>query len=347
MTNATPAPAGLEDLLDLGHGDGIDMRPTLLRVLTDLYLQRPTHTPEDEGYYTELALRLIDAVEMPERAALAARLAAFPSAPRLVLMRLARDDIEVAAPILTHAHRLTAADLDAVATACGRAHADMIAARPVATAPAAQSATTAAPDAPDAPPEAVELTELFYAAGALERRLILTNLDYAMVEPSQPAFAMQRTDIWRLESAALQHNTEAVVRELERVLGVSRAHARRIVNDELGEPIVVAAKAVELPSDVLQRMLLFMNPHVGQSVDRVYELAELHRDISVDAARRLVAIWREADAAENVRVRRGPAHEAESISWRTAAENARRALSKVSRRPELQQEARRRAGHVP
>jgi len=343
MTNATPAPAGLEDLLDLGHGDGIDMRPTLLRVLTDLYLQRPTHTPEDEGYYTELALRLIDAVEMPERAALAARLAAFPSAPRLVLMRLARDDIEVAAPILTHAHGLTAADLDAVATACSGAHANMIAARPVAAAPAVQSATTPAPNAPDA----AELTELFYAAGAHERRLILTNLDYAMVEPSQPAFAMQRTDIWRLESAALQHNTEAVVRELERVLGVSRAHARRIVNDELGEPIVVAAKAVELPSDVLQRMLLFMNPHVGQSVDRVYELAELHRDISVDAARRLVAIWREADAAENVRVRRGPAHEAESISWRTAAENARRALSKVSRRPELQQEARRRAGHVP
>jgi hypothetical protein len=168
-----------------------------------------------------------------------------------------------------------------------------------------------------------------------------------MVAPSQPAFAMQRTDIWRLESAALQHNGEAVVHELERVLGVSRAQARRIVNDELGEPIVVAAKAVELPSDVLQRMLLFMNPHVGQSVDRVYELAELHRDISVDAARRLVAIWREADAAENVRVRRGPDHEAESVSWRTAAENARRALSKVSRRPELQQDARRRSSHVP
>ena len=37
-------PAGLEDLLDPGGGD-VDPRATLLRVLTDLYMQRTTHTP--------------------------------------------------------------------------------------------------------------------------------------------------------------------------------------------------------------------------------------------------------------------------------------------------------------
>ena len=36
---------------------------------------------------------------------------------------------------------------------------------------------------------------------------------------------------------------------------------------------------MSLPADVLQRMLLFVNPRVGQSVDRVYELADaLRRD---------------------------------------------------------------------
>ena len=75
------------------------MRTTLLRVLTHLYLQRPTHPPEDEHYYTELALRLIDAADLSERAALAARLAPYPSAPQAVIARLARDVIEVAAPI--------------------------------------------------------------------------------------------------------------------------------------------------------------------------------------------------------------------------------------------------------
>src|SRR5262245_21328232 len=99
---ALAAFAGLEGLFDRAEGNGVDMCSTLLRVLTDRYLQRPIHTPEDEHYYTELALRLIDATEVSERAALAARLASYPSAPKPVLERLARDVIEVAGPILQH-----------------------------------------------------------------------------------------------------------------------------------------------------------------------------------------------------------------------------------------------------
>ncbi len=87
------------------------------------------------------------------------------------------------------------------------------------------------------------------------------------------------------------------MRELERALGISYRQSRRIVEDELGEPIVVAAKAMSLPADVLQRIVLFMNPRVGQSVDRVYELAALYSEISVEAARRLVAILRAAEPA--------------------------------------------------
>ncbi len=61
MPKPPPSFASVEGLLDLDRHEGIDMRPTLLRVLTDLYLQKRTHPPEDERYYTELALRLIDA----------------------------------------------------------------------------------------------------------------------------------------------------------------------------------------------------------------------------------------------------------------------------------------------
>src|SRR5207248_6641095 len=123
--------------------------------------------------------------------------------------------------------------------------------------------------------EAGELAELFYAAGSPERRLILINLDYSSLPPSRPSAAMQRFDIWRLESAVLQHHGETVLSELERALGVSRAQARRIIDDEQGEPIVVAAKAMGMPADVLQRVLLFANPRVGHSVDRVYELSQI------------------------------------------------------------------------
>src|SRR5262249_59864435 len=82
--------------------------------------------------------------------------------------------------------------------------------------------------------EACELSELFYAAKAPERRLILTNLDYAALIPSQPLPAMQRTDVWRLESAALEHNAETLFVKLGHMLAVSRAQARRTVNAALG-----------------------------------------------------------------------------------------------------------------
>src|SRR5271166_6464062 len=325
---------GLEDLVDVGSGSQIDMRPTLLRVLTDLYLQRPAHTPEDERYYTELALRLIEATDLAARAALAERLSAYPSAPHAVIERLARDKTEVAAPILEHSPCLTDSDLSSIATEHGGAHAEVIARRRCAVAPRPQ-----APMPQDRiAAEASELSELFYAAGAAERRLVLINLDYAPIAPLQPAAFLQRADTWRLEAAVLQHNTEAVVRELERTLGLSRAQARRVISDESGEPIIVAAKAMDLPADVVQRILLFMNPRIGQSVDRVYELSQLYGEISVNAARRLIAVWREADKD----ARPGVQHK--SVAWCTAAENARRALSEVSRRPMHSQDARLRGG---
>lgn len=330
---ALAAFAGLEGLFDLAaDGNGVDMYATLLRVLTDLYLQRPIHTPEDEHYYTELALRLIDATEVSERAALAARLASYPSAPQPVLERLARDVVEVAGPILERSPWLGSAEVKAPAAASGDAHGESIATSP-GGAPQAAQARAAVNVA-----EASELSELFYAAKAPERRLILINLDYGPLIPSQPLPDIQRTDVWRLESAALEHNAETLMRELERMLGISRAQARRIVNDELGEPIVVVAKAMDLPADALQGLLLFWSRWVGQPVDRICELADLYAKISTEAAYRLIAIWREDKRAENEPV------EHEGIAWRAAAENARQASCEASRRGDLQHDARLRSG---
>jgi hypothetical protein len=183
--------------------------------------------------------------------------------------------------------------------------------------------------------EAVELCELFFAAGGLERRLILLHLDYAATEPAALATRLQRHDVWRIETASLRHETDAVARDIQRTLGVSSRQARRIVEDERGEPVVVAAKAMELPGDVVQRMLLFLNSEVGQSVDRVYELSSLYREISVDAARRLVALWRAAEPAES-----RPALQ-ETPTWNRAAASGRRAPAEISRAPAQAPERRR------
>jgi hypothetical protein len=219
---------------------------------------------------------------------------------------------------------LDEADLAALAVELGGQHAEIIEQRRSALVPPAQVQSSPAHEGGT---EAAELSELFYAAGAAERRLILLSLDYAPIPAIPPSAFVQRSDTWRLEAAALRHNTEVLVRELLRILGISRAQARRVLWDDSGEPMLAAAKAMDLPADVLQRMLLFMNPRVGQSVDRIYELTKLYHETTVAAARRLVAILREADKDEVFRVH----HQA--VGWRAAAENARRALSELSRRP--------------
>ena len=384
-----PNLAGFEGLIDLDRR-GVDIRPTLLRVLTDQYLHRRIHTLDEERQYTELTLRLLDETDVPARAAVATRLAAHANAPRAIILRLARDLLPVAELVLRSSPQLAQADLDAIARERGPTYAAIIAERtssrptphsasrpstpptvarpsevqrevqrqaqrptpPQRQAPPVSASRTdgcaavgAAVEAntpnvkpdmkldlrPDMTPDmtpamdAKELCGLFFAADSLERRLILISLEYLPTAAPILPMVMQQGDIWRLESSALQHKTEAVLRELERALGISRRTALRIVEDDSGEPIVAAAKAMELPADVLQRILLFMNPRVGQSVDRVYELAGLYADITVDAARRLIGIWRDADPPDL----RTAKHAA---LWQDAVEQARTALSDITRR---------------
>src|SRR5258708_20679752 len=102
---------------------------------------------------------------------------------------------------------------------------------------------------------------------------------------------MLRTDIRRLETAALRHKPETLARQLERLLGLSQTQAHRIISDELGEPIVVTAKAMDLSNAVLQRLLSALSSCLGQWADRVHELTELYREIGREAAPRFLGIW--------------------------------------------------------
>ena len=79
----------LDGLVDLACRDGVDIRPTLLRVLTDLYVQKPTHSADEETQYVELALGLIEAADASTRAAVRASLSAYPVAPAAILQKLA------------------------------------------------------------------------------------------------------------------------------------------------------------------------------------------------------------------------------------------------------------------
>jgi hypothetical protein len=92
MTDSLNMP-NLDGLVELATRDGVDIRPTLLRVTTDLYIQKPTHSAEEERHFTELALRLIDLVDKRTRSIVAEKIAGYPNAPAAVRQRLLREYI--------------------------------------------------------------------------------------------------------------------------------------------------------------------------------------------------------------------------------------------------------------
>ena len=292
-----PTFASLAGLLDQGRRDGFDFRPTLLHVLTDFYLQRPVHSVEDERYYTELALRLINSGDLATRTALAERLARYGAAPHPVILRLARDVVDVAEPILRHSPCLTAADLEWISTDCGPEHAAIIAARRANGTQTGRAAGAAEATCGIDPP-AAELSELFFSADQTERRHVLLNLEYAAPLPVEPTPVRPSEIVASLEREALRHNIEAFTREIELAFGIANTLAQRIVADRHGEPIVVALKALSAPRAALERVLLFVNPRTGRSVARVQELAACFDEISPEAARRLIGIWQHAAPRE-------------------------------------------------
>jgi uncharacterized protein (DUF2336 family) len=86
-----PADPRLEGLYDLALHDGIDIRPTLLRVLTDLYVQKPSHTSEEERQFVELATGLIDLVDPTTRAIVASTLRDYAATPPAVWRKLSTE----------------------------------------------------------------------------------------------------------------------------------------------------------------------------------------------------------------------------------------------------------------
>ena len=88
MTISSPFP-GFDGLMTLSRREGVDIRPTLLRVLTDLYVQAAAHSPDEKRQFVELTSRLIDEVDDATRAAVRARLSIYPDTPSEILGKLA------------------------------------------------------------------------------------------------------------------------------------------------------------------------------------------------------------------------------------------------------------------
>ena len=261
--------------MTLSRREGVDIRPTLLRVLTDLYVQTSAHSDDEARQFVELTSRLIDQVDDATRAAVRARLAVYPATPSAVLKKLG---------------------LKSPSPDRHLAVADQIAASSV-TAPPFQAPTEAQLRMTSTlslqPKDAAEINDMFFAASASERALILHNLADTPLRasPRIPAARAARA-IETLEMAAFAADLENFTLELGETLILPARVAAQLVNDPGGEPLACAARALNMPSAMFQRVLLFLNPAIGTSVNTVYRLSRLYDRLSERSALIMLAAWR-------------------------------------------------------
>lgn len=278
MTTPPPFP-GFDGLMTLSRREGVDIRPTLLRVLTDLYVQAGKHSADEERQFVELTSRLIDEVDDTTRAAVRARLAIYPHAPIETLRKLGLRpaDPERAVPL---ARQIPAPPPAAVET--------RVEPRPIAEAQARLERSLSMQ-----PQDAAEIHDMFFRASAAERALILHNLAEtplraaARIPPSRAAHAVEA-----LEMAAFNADVENFTLELGETLILPARVAAQVVNDPGGEPLACSARALEMPGPVFQRVLLFLNPAIGCSVQQVYRLSRLYDRLSERSALVMLAAWR-------------------------------------------------------
>src|SRR5205814_1581809 len=198
---AAPLFPGFDGLMTLSRREGVDIRPTLLRVLTDLYVQASAHSADEERQFVELTSRLIDQVDDATRAAVRARLAVYPATPLEIMNKLGL-------------RRAYPGQAMPVAPAIPSAPSEASASR----APT-EAQLRMASNLSMRPNDAAEISDMFFSANAGERALMLHNLNETPLKASARIQAARaKRAIETLEMAAFAEDSENFALELGEAL---------------------------------------------------------------------------------------------------------------------------------
>ncbi len=200
---------GLDGLMTLSRREGVDIRPTLLRVLTDLYVQASKHSADEERQFVELTSRLIDQVDDATRAAVRARLAIYPSAPAETLRKLGLGPVNPARRIPL------AREIPSPPVA------------PAQPSPLSEAQLRLQANLSMQPKDAAEIHDMFFRASASERALILHNLAETPLRASAriPAARALRA-VETLEMAAFATDVESFTIEVGETSDIAGARGR-------------------------------------------------------------------------------------------------------------------------
>ena len=323
MPPSTDEAPDLSGLIELSRVATLDLKPVILRVQTDLFVQGGLRGHNALGAYEALAGGMIPAVDEDTALIVARKLAPLPETPETLLVRLAerggavRDVVIASAPVLGEAVLAAArrdgtsfamalaarTDLDRSAqaelSAAGEEAVDLalarnpglrlkaeVAARLVARARALPDLAAALLARADLAPD--ELAPLFLQADETTRGAIVQAVEaVAALRPCPPA----RRELGdRLAELSERKDVPAFVAALAEGLGLP-ASFLKAAPDAVSryDLLTLALRAAGLDEEDAVFIFLTLNDSVAQSAPRVFALVRLFRTTSRPAARDLVA----------------------------------------------------------
>jgi hypothetical protein len=320
-------PPELDALAAMARDEGLDMKPVLLRVLTDLFVATQAHSLDEVAQFRDIAGLLCEQVDQDTAAIVACKLAEYPHTPPGVGQALVRRGDDASRIVLADAiwlprsvARLHAISGERMMAAAVAARADLdedimeillsrddalydvtIAANLTIKLPAAVLEELLARGRREAAvarallfrPDltGADRAVLFIHADRAERTKII---DEAENLASLAGTARRRRQapvdlIVTLETAAMVGDHDAFASLLALGLGVSTEAAQGLIAERTGEPLALAYVALGIPDDAATRLFMFRDPQVGHSSERVYALTHLVREVSGGAAERIVS----------------------------------------------------------
>jgi uncharacterized protein (DUF2336 family) len=319
-------PPSLDALMAMARQEGLDMKPVLLRVLTDMFIATGAHSRDEEAQFEEIASTLVRQVDSDTAAIVACKLAEYRHTPASVGEALVARGDDASRIILADAAWLPRRIVTSQALVGERLLAAAVAARPDldadlmaillerrdpifdVTLAANLSVTLPRPVldeilARGRHDAAIARALLFRPdLSASERCVLFLHADRAdrtrIIEEAEQFVAMSGRNRQRrsapvdlvvtLETAAMVNDAESFASLLGLSLGVSADTVAPLIADRSGEALALAYAALGIDDEAATRLFMFRDPLVGHSTERVFALTNLVRRVSFAAAEKIV-----------------------------------------------------------
>ena len=317
-------PTAFDQLASFGRAPDVAIRPVLLRVMVDMFANKPHHAAVEIRQFEEILSHILGDADPETRLAVAEKLSRHPQTPRSLLDRLLADrdaaarTVVALAPLDSPALGVAAVlgSTEVARAAAERPDLDPETVRKLAERPEA-SVLHALAGNPTAPISATVLrylarrarnddvlaakllarpgaqpdsSSLFLSANRDQRTLMIAEARrHDLGVTSRSVSAQVSPDaMMAIERVAQYSGLEGLDLALSSALGLTCHEVERILDDPGGEPLALALAAIGVPLETAGRVFLLGEPALAPSYRRLKALLAIVESVSPRTALRLV-----------------------------------------------------------